>query len=814
MSFKRLLGISILLFLSFQVLAQRPGGISITGKVLEGSNQDPIPYAAIALLMAESDSIVTGGLTDEKGKFSLSGLRPGKYRLSISFMGFSKKVMPIELAPGSPVNLGNILLIPDNQVLNEVEVSAEKEMMTMQVDRKVFNVSKDISTQGGTAIDAMKNIPSLLVESDGSVTIRNASPMIFVDGRPTTLTLEQIPADEIERIEVITNPSARFDASATGGILNIVLKKNLAPGYNGMVILGAGTGRERYNGMASLNVRLGKWNVNSSFSLNSRDVPTDAMTEQTNLQNGEPTGGYKQEALNNRYRKFQFGRLGIDYSLSNSSTLFLEQNLTSGDFNNNEEQNFTYFDGQGIQTGTGLQLNDTKYDWRNYSSKIGYRFQPSDMSQEFMADFTYNHSERNSLATYTTYQSDLPPNEPIILDQDGYGKTNQFTFQADYVKKLADGSRFEAGVKNFGSLSRSTLNARRFDYGRDSYVPDSLLSNDFDLREWVHAAYLNYITRIGDYSLQAGFRYEQSILDGKQLLTNEEFSYNYPSDWDNLMNAIFPSIFVSRKFGSHEIQLNLARKIDRPNWWQVTPYVQFTDRQNVRQGNPGLAPEFITVSEVNHNYVYKGGNFLQTIYFRSTDNVITDYVYPFAEDSTILVSTFINGNSNYNVGYEASWQHNVTEKLSINLNGNIQYSLISATTDEGEIRNEGWNGFGKATVRYKFPWKIEFQASGTYRAPRITPQGRTNEMAYLDLNLQKKFKHNLTLTVEFEDVFNSQRWGGEYITPSFTQEYYRRWDIRNVSLRLSWNFGERDPKLFRSLIRRERGGGGGEGEGF
>ena len=241
-------------------------------------------------------------------------------------------------------DLGDIKFEVDEKLLNEVEVTTEKNTVVMSIDKRTYNVDKDISVRGGTAADVMKNVPGVTMDADGNAQLRNQSPTIFVDGRPTNLTLNQIPADQIDRVEVITNPSVKFDANATGGILNIIMKKNLKPGYNGMVMVNAGTG-DRYGGMLMLNVKQGRWNMSSMYSFNQAINNTLGYTKRTQLDSsGKPTGYFNQDNNTIFKNQFHFGRLGLDYSISNRNTLTLNGMIVAGAFDTDDRQTYDVLD--------------------------------------------------------------------------------------------------------------------------------------------------------------------------------------------------------------------------------------------------------------------------------------------------------------------------------------------------------------------------------------------------------------------------------------------------------------------------------------
>jgi len=293
----------------------------VYGKVLDSKTKKPVEFASVVVLWYNKDSILNGVLAKDNGEFNIENLPPmGGFRLKISQIGYKTSISKffIQVPNKLEVDLGDMKLDPDEKLLGEVEVTTQKSSVNLSIDKRVYNVDKDLSVKGGTGVDVMKNVPGVTVDADGNAQLRNQSPIIFVDGRPSNLTLQQIPADQIDRVEIITNPSVKFDANATGGILNIIMKKNLKPGYNGMAMAYVGTG-DRYGGMMNLNVKEGKWNFSGMYSYNQQMNRTKGFTNRTQLdtaKNKTVTGYFNQENNTNFQNVFNFGRVGIDYNIN------------------------------------------------------------------------------------------------------------------------------------------------------------------------------------------------------------------------------------------------------------------------------------------------------------------------------------------------------------------------------------------------------------------------------------------------------------------------------------------------------------------
>jgi hypothetical protein len=823
--------IHLLLFLLFFVFqtetkAQRPGGGGrsmpsigrIYGKVIDAKTKEPVEFSTVTLLALQKDSVISGVLAKSNGDFSLDKLPMGRFRLKVAFIGYKPTLIPVTIGMNNlEQDLGNIAIEVDSKSLKEAVVEGERSQVIMTVDRRIYNVSKDISARGGTGIDAVKNIPGLSVDADGAVTLRNSSPTIFVDGRPTLLTLEQIPADEIDRIEVITNPSARFDASTTGGILNVVLKKNNKPGYNGMINLGVGY-PTRQNAMLNLNIKEGRTNFSIMYNFNRSNNIGRGYTNRTTLLNNTETGFYRQTNENDATNMMQNGRFAIDYNLTNRTTITLAQGFMSGGFNTEDNQSFRSLDATSDLLSYGNRLTKQKTGWTNYSTQLQLRKTYPKRGKEFTTDITYNHSDRLNNSDFYTYDYDkqnvlLPPGEQLQRNTGG-GFSDNITFQFDFTNPITDTAKWEFGVRSNIRVDRSQLNVDNRDNANpDVFIADTSLTNDYRINDMVNAAYVTYSNMWMGIGYQLGLRFEQTRFRGELVNKNLSYEFYYPDSLGNLHKSFFPSIFLTKRIGEkHEFQLNFTRKINRPGFMQSMPFIMFADKLNYRQGNPNLAPEFTNTMEFNYNYIFGFGNIFTSVYMKATEDPITNFAYPLASDTSgsVLINTFINGNTMYNYGWENNFRVSLFErKLDFSVNANLFYTDISAATASSTISNTGFSWNTKGVVSYKFPKSYTLQVNGNYEAPRIIPQGRTLDQYSIDVSLNKEVMKFLNISLIVNDVFNTRRFGTNFESEFIRQDISRRREVRFVRLTVSLRFGEMDASLFRRKNNRRMEGGGG-----
>jgi predicted secreted protein len=717
----------------------------------------------------------------------------------------------------------------DDKTTREVEITAEKSTVTLGIDRRIYNVDKDLSAKGGTAVDVMKNVPGVTVDADGNAQLRNQSPTIFVDGRPTSLTLQQIPADQIERVEIITNPSVKFDASATGGILNIIMKRNTKPGYNGMLMSYIGTG-DRYGGMANLNLKGGPWNVSLMYSYNQSINNNNGYTNRTQLNDTTKTvlGYFNQKNIARMLNRFNFGKIGIDYNINNRNTITFSEMIMGGEFNTNDIQNYAVLGSNQTTYLSGDRINNQTAKFNHFTSQLLYRKTFPKVGKELTFDLNNNFTISNNSYLFSTFMpyDSLGNRTGENFYQKNIGSTdaNQFTFQADYVNPISETKKIELGVKSYYKYSDSKNNTSNAIVTAETFERDSAMSNHYKIDDIINAAYINYSAKtFFGIGYQAGLRFEQSYYSGKIADKNLAFSYSYPSNSNDILKSLFPAIYFSKKLKKNqELQLNVSRKIQRPNFFQLMPFVMFADNQNRRIGNPQLKPEFRNISEINYNKIFSKGSYLGSGYFRYEEQPITEIAYfsPNPGESTVLINTTINGKNSFRYGIENTVKLTFFKNLDVTLNANAFYIYIKGLVVENqpEVTAEGYAYNTKGTISYKFPKNITLQVNGNYESPRILLLGYSKPIYSMDVSLNCMIKTKWILNATLSDAFNTRVSGTHYETPYYVQDLSRRRETRYVRFTVSYLFGKMDASIFkRSKQMRgmgQEGGGNQDGLDF
>jgi outer membrane cobalamin receptor len=804
----------VFFFASYSVSGQQkpagtPGGKGfkmpsvgrVYGKVVDKQTKESIPYASV--IIAKGDSVIAGNLTKENGEFDLEDLPFGKFSVKITFLGYTTLTRPILITPQTvEQDLGNMGLVSNDKVLGTVEVVAEKSVSEMNIDRKVFNVDKNITSKGGTAMDVMKNIPSVTLDDNGNAQLRQNPATLYIDGRPTTLTLDQIPADQIDRVEVITNPSAKYEASATGGIINIVMKSNSLPGYNGVVTGGIGT-NNRYNGMVALNIKQKPFALSIMYSVKTFSNPVVGHTNRTLLSPGGTPSGYLNTLDSSRFgNTFQTGLVSLDYSINNRNTITLAENIVSGDFRTDDVQHFNVLDGSGGMLSNGLRTTSMHTQFQNYTSKVQYKKTFPKKGQEFTADMNYNTTIVKSPSNYVTssYLADGTPmpNYPAYQINSGHNLSEMYVFQADYTNPISDSSKIEMGVRSSYRPADQSMDVSVLNANSGTYEADTFLTAHYKIKDLVNAAYVNYSTRWKRLDFMMGLRFEDSYYQGILTDKNTSFEYQYPSKLNNLMDALFPSLFISRKLNDRqEFQFNVSRKINRPNYRQLMPFIMFSDKNDYLIGNPGLTPEFITMAEINFNQRLDKGNLFFTVFYRNTQNPLTPYSYPSPTDPTVLITTTVNGNQSNTVGMDNTFKYELFKNFEATLNMNLFYTVIDASYNTTNFSNQGFNYTGKLNLMYHLPWNLTAQLSGNYESPKIIPQGTTNQIYFADCGLSKDYHKFLTFTLSVSDIFDTKYRGSHLITDQYIQDMVTRRDARYFNFTVMMRFGKADASLFK-----------------
>src|SRR5436190_3356360 len=829
---------------------QMPNG-RFYGKIVDGKTGKAIEFASIELYQNKLDTVtkqrveklVTGMLTKANGEFSLENVPAmGQSKIKITAIGFKglEKSVAFDLKSGNMMtaldkDLGNFKMEIDEQVLGTVTVTASRSALTLAADKKVFNVDKNLVSAGGTAEDVMKNVPSVQVDLDGNVTLRNNTPTIFVDNRPTTLTLDQIPADAIESIEIITNPSAKYDASGgQAGILNIVLKKNRKAGYNGSIRAGIDS-RARVNFNGDINVRTQKINTFISGNFNQRKSIGTGHTERTTTIS-TPSTFLTQDDRSVSEGDMKGIRAGFDYFLNNRNTVTLSANMFKGAFEPETISDIHIDSLYPIVTSSFTnRLANSENEFKNKGLQVGYKHLFPKAGREWTADVNFNSGRNRNNNLITTDYYTVPQDSHVgtnMQRQSTASINKNIVLQSDFINPLTDKSKMELGVR----MQIRDINSEQLFYyvepgtGGETYVLE--LSSRFNSKDHVYAAYATYSNQVNNFNYQLGLRAENSNYDGEMPDKNQDFNVNFPI-------SLFPSLGATIKMKKdQDWQFNYSRRINRPNFFQMFPFTDYSDSLNVRRGNPTLKPEFTNSAEVSYSKTFEKtrDNLLVSYYYKRTDNLITSYQIkeqnPISGDD-VLVNTYINANSSYVTGLELTSKNKITKWWDMTTNFNFFTSKITIEDPSLPETDQFLSWFAKMNNSFKLPKNFTFQLSGEYQSktvlppggsgggsgrggsmmmhggPQSTAQGYNLPNYYVDLALRYEFmkEKRASIAVSWSDIFKTRRNFTYSESQFFTQESLRRRDPQMVRVNFSWRFGKFDMNLFKRKNTRSEGDG-------
>lgn len=784
----------ILLFLITNVaFAQNTKNGKITGKIIDAPNNQALSFASVGVFQSQNaKDVLVGGVTiPENGEFVINNLPLGKLIIKISFVGYQAVSQEISLTE-SPLDLGTIKLNPDTKMLQEVQVKGEKDQVSLGMDKRIFSVGKNLTTIGGTAESLLRSVPSLSIDESGNASLRNMATTIYINGKPTQLTLAQIPANQIESVEVISNPSARYDASTSGGIVNLVLKKNREAGFNGSVSGGFGS-NSRFDGSLNLDYHEGKWNFTGLYNANSTKNPLNGYTNRINSLNGSPVSYFNQNTDISLNNLFQNGRLVVDYAADKFNTFSLAGTVVSGSFNTVANQVYNYQNAAQQITSSGGRTTIPQNSFTNIGVEFDWKHTYARKGRELslVTSFTRNNVS-NAADWLTTAKNADGSDVPTYPETDkisGRQIGSQYLMQLDYVHPLNDSTKLEMGV-------------RSYTYNRDQQYFFNQLNNDTqvfnlltnysqnaDVLETVNAAYFLYNHRLKrKVTMEVGLRVEQSFLHGLSRFDNSTFGYDYPSaNGRNWFQAFFPTFALSKKFSEDsEIGFSLSRKVGRPNFRHVFVGIQSSDRQNITIGNPKIQPEFVNTAELNYSQNIGRLSWLASAYYIYEDHTIKPFTQPSATDPTVLVTSFINAKADIQYGMDNTFKYSVGA-FSATANINV-FNFIIQTTD---IQNELWTYRAKLNLSYRLPANFSTQLNLNRDSKSPSLQGFRLPVQAADFALRKSFMNNRASVVfAINDIFNSRKFLSTIEQENLLQTSMNRRDVRFYKITLQLPIGK------------------------
>ena len=798
--------------------------VKVTGKVFEKISKQPLEYATISLSAPNDTKVIAGGITNPKGEFDVA-VAPGTYDIKVEFISFKSTMIKGKTISGD-TNLGVVNLSEDAAQLSEVVVRAEKSTVEIKLDKKVYNVGQDMMVKGGTVSDVLDNVPSVSVDTEGNVSLRGSDNIrILIDGRPSNAinvaeALRQLPADAIDKVEVITNPSARYDAEGGSGIINIILKKGKNQGFNGTFIASTGL-PETYGLSANLNYKTEKFNYFGTGGYNRRTNEGGGLT---NSQYFNPDGsakGFLNEDRDTKRTSDGFnGRAGIEWTVAPNTFWTNAINYQKSSGTTKDLINYDNFDATNAFTGSTYRLNNGNTENENveYTSNLIKNF--NDKGHKLTADLSLsrNTDDNNSLITGTNDFNNTLNNQT----------QKQLQMQADYVLPLGKGSQFEAGYK--GSF---------LDLNNKYYVLDnqgttiSNLSNTLEYKENINAIYTQYGFKVNKFSYLFGLRWEDTNIQVNLLDTNNFNTKKY--------NNLFPSAFISYEISDQSnFTASYSKRLSRPRGRFMNPAVNYSSNINIFQGNPDLDPSLTDKYDIGYIKRWDKVTFNTSAYFEDTKDVFSFVRFPTGEIVTpdgevvtpqpgqpvegipVIKSTPINLGQEQKFGFEFTLNYTPFKWWKVNSNFNFynvkttgenSYTDTKGNLVVQNLDNQANSWFARINSKLTLPYKIDWQLTAMYNGEQKTAQGKNLGMFGMNTALSKDvLKDKATIAFNISDVFNSR------IMRSYTylenQSSYGEMQFRKRQFNLSFTYRFNKPKNEREKNGPPKNDGGGDGGEF
>jgi hypothetical protein len=796
---RSLLTAILILVICPSILAANDSGV-IQGKILDSETKEPLEYVSVAVYTMGDKSLVTGTITAENGNFNIKGLTSGNYYVEVSFIGYDKHVVDdIEIdSKSEQVDLGRIILPRSVEQLKEVEIVADEMGVEYKIDRKVINVSQQLTSASGNAVDILENLPSITVDLDGNVALRGSTGfMVLIDGRPTVMesseALQQIPANTIENIEIITNPSAKYNPDGTAGIINIITKKNKLKGLSGTANLNLGN-YNRYGGGFLVNYTKNKWSLFLAADRNYSEDPEYEYSERITTKDGS-TYFTRSEGDELDKRDFWVVRGGLGYNLTEKDFFNVEFNVGRYSHSSNSALNYE----EGIEPAGTLE-EYVSYQFRKragnfYSLNTSFQHDFAGKGHNIIAQAQYRSrtGEERTVNELLTLQDEVTSGQ--LNTEDGPGATLQLNL--DYVKPFGETAKLEAGYQSRISRSEDVTELYWYNTENSEYELQPDFSNDTDYNRDIHSLYGIYAGEQGKFGYQVGLRGEYTYRVISTISTSELFKIDRID--------YFPTLHTSYKLpAEQQVMASYSRRIERPREWFLEPFITWTDAFNVRQGNPGLKPEYIDAMEIaylkglgDHSISFEG-------YYRITNNK-TERIRSVYSDN-VMLSRPENVGQDYALGGELVFSFNFFKWWKMDLSGNFYDYRLEGSLGEQVFDRQSFNWNSRFSNTFRFFEGNRIQLNSRYNSATVTAQGMRGDYWTADVAVSQEFwKKRMTGILQVRDIFGNvirEQTSEGVDFYSYDQDYNK---APRFSVTLNYRFNNYKSK-------QDRGDGGGDEE--
>jgi iron complex outermembrane recepter protein len=778
-----------LLFMSWIAIAANPletyaqnsgEEAAIEGTVLSADGQ-PIPGATVSVLLS-NEELVTGTNTSSDGDFSVD-VEPGTYILRITFVAFAPFRETVEVSDGDVYEFGEIRLREETQQLDEVVVETEAAAMEMRFDRRIYRADAEVEAIGGTALDLLETIPSLETDFEGNVSLRGSDNVrVLINGRPSALlsdgtdALAAIPADNIERVEVITNPSARYDAQGDAGVINIVLKRNRVAGLNGSLSGRTGLPGD-HRASANLNFMTNNANWFTNFGFRYRERPSERNRFQQ-FQSPDTSFMYTQTQDRARSEIRGDARIGAEFFLSDRQTLTPSTFFRLRDRDNRSDTFYRDMDLEGNLFREVFREDLEDSDRTNFEFEVRYDFDiGGSMNRKLRADVKVDYQPDQEASSLREF-NEMTGEDIARQRTDNSEERTNLLFNIDYTQQLGENSEMEAGIR---STNRWVDNRYRVEELQDgTWIPFEGFTDDFTYRENINAAYFILSGQLGNFSAQGGLRLEQTRIDTELTLSGEEAEQNYLN--------LFPSLFLNYEFNErNSVQASYSRRLSRPRFRNILPFSNFRDSRDIFTGNPELNPVFSDSYELSYLTTWSSGSVSTSIYHRYRTGVVERITELDSEGVTRRFPINLSTQSNW--GSEISVNQRLASTLRLRASANYFISDTEGTFNDQVFERSTSAFFGRTRLQWRIVEGLNLQSTFFYSRPRATTQGRRTASYGLNSGISFDLMDgDATLSLSAFDLLNTRGRTTIVDEPKFYSEDESRWRTRSFRLNFIWRF--------------------------
>ncbi|QNK62591.1 TonB-dependent receptor [Pedobacter sp. PAMC26386] len=787
----------------FQLNAQTPASGKLTGKVVDIQNNETVPFATAILINRKTKATVKVAQTDADGSLIMNDVPAGVFTFKISYVGYQTMVRDSVAITKTQhlINLGTIKMkAAKGNVLSEVTITAQKTPIQLGIDKKVFSVDQSLVSEGGSAGDLLQNVPSVQTDVDGNVSLRGSTGVkVLIDGKPSLIAggniaqvLASIPASSIETVEVITNPSAKYDAEGQSGIINIVLKKNTKLGFNGNVALTAGN-RDNYNGNLSLSFQNKKINIYGNYGYRYGNRPGGGYNNIQYLTRKDSLAFADQLSRFTSTDKSHNAKAGLDYYLTDKDILSFSAGYNRRDNDRTEFLDINKYRQGRVPLEFSKRMNTNNGSGHSYDLNLDYshKFKPN---QELTFNFGYSNGTNDNFQLYNTsiYSlNGLPVTaDPQLLNNTNDGTNKNYNVQLDYTMPLGKLGKIETGYRSQIKFSDANTVAKKYNPVTGAYDDNLPLSNQFDSKDQVHALYINYQNQIKNFGYQIGLRAEDALLNttsggydqtGQMISAPARIAYK----------RLYPSVYLTQKFtGEQQIQLSYTRRVNRPRPWDTNPFIDYSDPLNWRQGNPNLLPEDVHSFELGYSKFWPKVTLISSAYARQTNDLI-QRVRSIPNADGVIITTPLNLTKDLSSGLEFIGKVDVVKAWNFMANLNIYHSKIDAAPAYNIKGNSGFSWNANVTNNFVLPHSITLQVRADYNSSQVLAQGTRKAMYGVDGGAKYDFKNKkASLSLNVRDIFNTRKWGMITQDANTIVEFQRYQQGPMGNLTFSYRFGK------------------------